>query len=145
MKTLIIIFILLTSCPSINEKKAANDVQQNTYPDSSKLENIGKLRSKDSHIGDVFIRKMNNDIFTELYVINKGNDTLYYIQKSGLRNKKGTELSMDENDFLGYHLVLIKDEYFEITFLSGDGTRESDIITIKYNEEKNLMELLKTP
>ena len=155
----IILILLFSGCSSVGEKPSArsNNIKnqqkienkRNVEQDSSKIEYIYQLQSKNGEpIGDVYAKMINNEVFTELFVLKiefSKTDTLYHIKKSEFRNKKGIDLSFDSTGFFGYHFGLKKDDYFEITYLSDNGSHESDIITIEYNTQENIMEILKTP
>ena len=46
-------------------------------------------------------------------------------------NKKGLDKSVDPDGFWGYQIVLKKDKYFVLSYLSNKGKNISDDITIE--------------
>ncbi len=120
----------------------------NTKPNivtKSKWESIFSLKTKDDTlIGTVFIKKINDTIFTELVVINN-DDTIYHIDSTILKNYQGIDIEVGKNGFYGYKMILNKSDYFVINCLTNYGKNVSDDITIEWNYNKKLLEVQKVP
>ena len=159
MKILTTAYFLFIGCCSILEiqcinlkypfncKPTENNVFELTNT-ANGIKHISQLKEKNGQIiGDLIVNEIGTDIFNDLFVINKNHeqsDTIYSIIGTTFKNKKGIDFTFSNEDFFGYRFVLIKDDYFEIIFLSKGGTIESDILTIKYNTKEKLFEVLKT-
>jgi len=132
-----------------NPKLHESECIHRTRIDSNKFEYVYQLKTTNEEvIGNVYVKWKTDDVFTDLLILNINNgksDTLYLIQKCELKNKRGVDLSFDSKEFWGYRFGLIKEDYFELIYLSNNGKIESDILTIEYDKQQNIIELLKTP
>ena len=106
---------------------------------------IHSLKKNDNTIiGDIYVKFINDSIFTDLYVIN-GNDTLYSVEKNILSNANGKDTEVLKDGFWGYMFILKKSDYFVLSCYGNNGTDVSDDITIEWNYDKNILELQKIP
>lgn len=102
------------------------------------------IKNDKTLIGDIFVKFINDSIFTDLYVINES-DTLFSIKGSDFQNKKGIDFDVFSNGFYGYFFVLKKPDYFVLSYLRNNGVNVSDDITIEWNYDKNILETQKLP
>jgi hypothetical protein len=138
MKYIVIIFFgLLFGCKKNSTTKNLGK--------NKELSEIYILKDKDSiNIGRVFVSYIENEIFDYLYVINK-KDTIYFIKKNILGNRKGKDIELYSKNFYGYKFVLKKNDYFILSGLGNKGKDISDNINIEWNYEKKILEVLKLP
>ena len=90
-------FLLLSMLLLINCSENRNQ-SKNTFPDrNEKLLNENKTEFKKVHslkkndgafIADVYVKFINDSIFTDLYAVNRS-DTLYSINRNTFLNKEG--------------------------------------------------------
>jgi hypothetical protein len=120
---------------------------------SEKLLNVNKtefikvhsLKKNDNTlIGDIYVKFINDSIFTDLFVINS-NDTIYSIEKNILSNTQGKDIEVLKDGFWGYKFILKKSDYLVLSCYGNFGTDVSDDITIEWNYDKNILEMQKIP
>lgn len=129
LKILAIVLITAISCNNSQVKKF-------TF--------VHSLKTKtDDPIGNVYVKFLSDSVFTDLFIINS-NDTLFTIRKTVLSSKNGKEAEVNKNGFLGYAFILKKDDYIVLTNL-GENGQVSDDITIEWNYDSKILELLKVP
>lgn len=106
---------------------------------------VHSLKKNDNTlIGDIYVKFINDSVFTDLYVINES-DTLYSIKRNTFLNKVGKDIDVFSDGFYGYLFVLKKDDYFVLSYLRNNGANVSDDITIEWNYDKNILESQKHP
>ena len=149
---LLLSLALLISC-SLNynrtgvvlKKDIVLHVKESNKIDNSAFLKVHSLKRKDGKfIGDIYVKFINDTIFTELYIVNK-TDTLYSIKKSILVNTKGKDIEVFSDGFYGYKFVLKKNEYIVLSYYRNKGANVSDDITIEWNYDRNLLEVQKAP
>jgi len=149
MKNIYVLLFAMTSiCTNSNPYQHQIEYTQSIKVDSIMFEYVYQLKKNEEVIGNVYAKWKNDSVFSELLILkinNKKTDTLYHIQKCKLKSKNCVDLSFDCNEFWGYRFGLKKDNYFELTYLSNNGTIESDILTIEYDKQKDTIKLLITP
>lgn len=144
--------LLLLSCSTNsnqrNDKtKASNtaEINENKLPDDNVFTKVYSLKKKDnSAIGDVYVKFINDSIFTDLCVVNE-KDTLYTIKRNFLTNTKGKDIEVFNDGFYGYLFVLKKNDYFVLSYLRNNGSNISDDISIEWNYQDNILEVQKVP
>jgi hypothetical protein len=155
MRNKAIIFILLPfafflcfSALITQSKKAEHSPLWGSGPSEqlhNKFRKVHTLRRNDSTcIGDIYVRYINDGFFTDLYVINNV-DTLYTITKSSFTNKRGKDLEVVEEGFYGYKFVIYRNDYFVLSYFQNKGANISDNISINWNYDLKILEVLKTP
>lgn len=140
--------LLLCAClPSLK----AGDKKQLLFPNLT-YENytmIHTFRAKDGvELGRVFVKPLNSEVFVSLVITNATNiedDILYVIDSTKLFSKKGIDTEVAPEGFYGYKIVLKKDDYIVLTYLSNGGKNVSDDLTIAWNYNLKIFELMKTP
>jgi hypothetical protein len=106
---------------------------------------VHSLKKNDNTlIGDIYVKFINDSVFTDLYVINES-DTLYSIKRHILISNFGKDTEVLEDGFYGYLFVLKKNDYFVLSNLGNKGANVSDDITIEWNYDKNILETQKLP
>lgn len=101
-------------------------------------------RNDNTLIGDIYVKFINDSVFTDLYVINES-DTLYSIKRNTFLNKEGKDIDVFRDGFYGYLFVLKKNDYFVLSYLRNNGKNVSDDITIEWSYDKNILESQKLP
>ena len=95
-------------------------------------------------IGGVYVNFENDSLFRYLYVINK-NDTLYSIKENALF-KKDRIVDIEGSDVIyGYTFALKEDDNFTISTWGKNGECAGDDVSIVWDYDNNIMELLRTP
>ena len=152
MKALLIVYILsFFSCTQ--EVKKNNNISDNQKISQSIQENYTLLHTfhaKDGKVlGSAYVKYIDNrEIFTSLLNTKeeKGKqDTLYFIDSTRLNSKKGIDTEVVKEDFHGYKTVLKKGDYIVLVLVNEYGEGASDNLTIEWNYEEDLFELMKTP
>ena len=111
----------------------------------TKFIKVHSLKMNDNTlIGDIYVKFINDSIFTDLYVINEF-DTLYSIKRSTFLNNEGKDIDVFSDGFYGYLFVLKKNDYFVLSYLRNNGANVSDDITIEWSYDKNILESQKLP
>ena len=106
---------------------------------------IHSLKKNDNtFIGDIYVKFINDSVFTDLNVINES-DTLYSIKRNVFLNKVGNDIDVFSDGFYGYIFVLKKNDYFVLSYLRNNGLNVSDDITIEWSYIKNILESQKLP
>lgn len=106
---------------------------------------VHSLKKNDNTlIGDIYVKFINDSVFTDLYVINEF-DTLYSIKRSTFLNKEGKDIDVFSDGFYGYLFVHKKNDYFVLSYLRNNGANVSDDITIEWIYDKNILETQKLP
>jgi hypothetical protein len=106
---------------------------------------VHSLKKNDNTlIGDIYVKFINDSIFTDLYVVNES-DTIYSIKRSNFLNKEGKDIDVFSDGFYGYLFVLKKNDYFVLSYLRNNGANVSDDITIEWSYDKNILESQKLP
>lgn len=141
--------LLLTSCFSSNTS-TVDKKEPIALPPSPRDDRpfvlVHKLSTKENvPIGDVYVKIIDEDLFTDLLVLNSNKDTLYEIKHNVFRNSRGIDITVPDEDFYGYRFVSKHQDYFTVVFLENGGKDLSDNIVLKWKYDKNLIEVLKTP
>jgi len=117
------------------------------------LKGVHTFRDKSKNIlGNVYINEVanNKDVFDYLLIINNTNaqiDTLYRIDRSNFEIMKGRheiEMTASNKNFLGYKIVLKKQDYIVITYVTKEKEHASDI-TIEWNYDDKMFKILRMP
>jgi hypothetical protein len=171
MKKLIIIILIISSCSKASEIKdteqkqtntkekranqnslnsqqtKTNNIQENNYLSDYKL--VHTLRDRNGQITEnIYVKPLNDSIFINLIItpVKVNNfDTLYYIEKNLLRNKKGVDIEVSNEDLKGYKLVMKKDKYITLVCVDNNLQESSDYLTIEKNNTKQLFEVQTAP
>lgn len=129
-----------------NGKTFENNYRNIHYQDNYSFIHTFKDK-KDEIIGNVYIKYITHEFFSSMLIMGADNkDTLYFIDKTKFRGKEGLEdelIENNENKFFGYKIVTKKNDYITIVYFSNFGNNISDYITIEWNDEKKMFELLK--
>jgi hypothetical protein len=138
-----IIFCFLGFCSAKRDAKAYDTHKSVVqYPQWKAL---FSLKTKDNvAIGDVFAKKINDSIFTNLLVVHN-RDTVYRIDSTIFLNPIGKDIQAGKKGFYGYKIVLIKADYFVVNCLTNLGANVSDDVTIEWNYQKGMLEVQKVP
>jgi hypothetical protein len=156
MKTIIFIQYLLVIACSGNQTQQANNNVKNVQQVEHKLQNsqygfFHTFYSKDGVLlGKAYVLFIKNskEIFTSLVITNEINgniDTLYTIESTKLISKKGIDTEVYKQGFFGYKVILMKNDYIVLVLVNDNGEGVSDNLTIEWNYEEKMFELLKTP
>jgi hypothetical protein len=140
--------LFLSSCSSnsnqrVDNSKTATIISKVKKPlpdNKSMFTKVHSLKKKDNtFIGDVYVKFINDSVFTDLYVVNS-KDTLYTIKKNIFTNTKGKNLDVPNDNFYGYLFALKKTDSFTLSFLTNKGLDSSDDIIIEWNYQNNVLE-----
>lgn len=144
--------------PTSNESPRLGSVStENIKKNKSKLEIINSetlneeftkvytMKKKDSTlIGDVYVKFVNDSLFTNLYIINN-KDTLYSI-KNNIFFKRNGEVDIEAGtDTYGYTFEIMRNDYFDINSWDKNGECAGDAAIIEWNYDDKIVEFLRTP
>lgn len=109
------------------------------------LTKVYTMKKKDSTlIGDVYVKFVNDSLFTDLYIINN-NDTLYSIKGNNFFKRNGGVDIEGGTDTYGYTFDIMRNDYFDINSWDKNGECAGDAAIIEWNYDDNMMEFLRTP
>ncbi len=141
---IIIVFIFVTFY-FINQKEQYKKIILN----NNDVTYISTLKNKEGvTLGKIYVTYISKDIFKSLYVAKEVDDKniiIYKVNDTGFSNTLGKDLEISQGGFYGYQFSLIKDEYFVLHYLTDNGNSVSDDVTVKWNNDKNVFEVQKTP
>ena len=123
---------------------ASNRQKQDELKLNNKFIKVYSMNYKNRLIGDVFVKFVNDSVFTDLCVV-KEQDTIYTINKDVFNNKKGRDIVVYNKGFWGYMFVLRNNDHFTLSYYRNNGMNISDDITIEWNYDKNVLEVRKLP
>lgn len=152
MKVLLLVHVLsFFSCTQ--EGKNQNNISDRQIRSQLTQEGYTLLHTfhaKDGQVlGSAYVKYTDNrEIFTSLFITKEENgklDTLYFIDSTKLISKKGIDTEVVKEGFHGYKTVLKKDDYIVLVLVNEYGKGASDNLTIEWNYEEGLFELMKSP
>ena len=141
------IYLLISNSTSTNRSNT-HSLQRKT--NVNKTNTIGfvkafTLKRKDNiTIGDVYVKYINDSIFTDLFIVNHS-DTLYRIVKSAFFCRKKTDIRVYSNQFYGYKFAIKNKDSFTLSYYRNNCKYISDDIIIEWNYNNNILRVLKTP
>ena len=102
--------------------------------------------SSSSSLGLVYVKHLNDSIFTDLLILEKNaNKIKYYINNHIFHKIDGIDEEIREDGFYGYQFLMKKDNYFTLSCFFNNGKNVGDDITILWKYENRIFETLKTP
>ena len=143
MKTMVFIVVSFAAlnCFSQNAVKNARMKSSEQNLNDSLTLFLGK---NNVVLGELITEPRGDSVFTKLLIV-KNSDTLYKVENSIFSNKSGTDFQVLKKGFFGYKIVLKKNTYIVLSYLTNGGRNVSDDITIGWNALKNVFEVEKTP
>ena len=137
-----LLLFLLYSCyqTSANSEKSIESIQEQ---DLKPIHQFKDEQTKEV-VGEVYVNYINDSIFTSLYILQK-EDTVYRVNRDGFFSIREKEVSIDNDQFLGYKLISKEDQYIAVTvYIHRDrGKYETDPIHILWHKEKKIFGMLK--
>ena len=120
-------------------------VYESQYNTENKFVKVHSLKKKDSTlIGEIYVRFINDSVFTDLHVINNL-DTINSIKNNVFLNAEGKDIEVFKENFYGYMFIKKGMDYFTLSYLRNKGKNVSDDIRIIWNYEYNILENEKIP
>ena len=109
---------------------------------ANEFERVFAMKTKDSIlIGDVYVRFVEKDIFTDLLVIN-GKDTLYSIKRNVFVGKNGTPETA-RSDVFGYTFSTITNDFLFMNIWRDNGEcNECPPVALEWNNETNALQVI---
>ncbi len=84
-------------------------------------------------VGNLNVVKLNDDVFIELIITNTSGEELYRFSREGLFEKGNLDLKISSDDFYGYKIESLTDDYIDIYLLTNNGQNISDPVTVQYD------------
>ncbi|MDB4904571.1 MAG: hypothetical protein JWQ63_3852 [Mucilaginibacter sp.] len=139
-------FILILIFCNIKSKAKSENQQKTNFLPGYKMVHI--LRdNQNQELGKVYVNEIKKGIFRHLRILNQktGTDTLYYVDNLKLKNDKGIDIQVRSDEFYGYKIIFTDPNSITLTIVNNKGVGISDDITIIWNNESKLFQVLKTP
>lgn len=144
-------FTVITFCLyQIDGEIVSDNYDQGHISDSIEYILINTLYDVDSQLlANVYVEGIDgNAIFSKLILskdYKQESLPLYLIDSTGLYSFKGKDAQLASEDFYGFKIVMIKDDYIVLNYLRKEGDYVSDDFTIQWNYKMGVFELIKTP
>ena len=138
-----LLLFLLYSCyqTSANSEKSIESVQEQ---DLKPIHQFKDEQTKEV-LGEVYVNYINDSIFTSLYILQK-EDTVYRVNRDGFFSIREKEVSIDNDQFLGYKLISKGDNYISITLYRGNkGEYVTDPKRVWWHKEEKVFRVFKIP
>ena len=150
MKTILsVLMLLLFACASNTKENSNYSDKQLDQPADIGYRLIHSFYNEDDKLlGNAYVKGRNQDVFTLMLITteNEGEiDTLYFIDSTRLISKKGLDAEVFKDGFYGYKVVMKENDYIVLNSLRDFGERVSDDITIEWDYDEGLFELMKAP